>query len=156
MNPTFAQIVGPAIDLRAFVQVVGQDEVNRADVARVDVPAKFADLTSKCFDNRFQPGYEHLYLSFYFELPLMLDGMLREYIGLNLKHMAEYNGMMSQGIVSGSFVDWRRFLEWCTNEDRELSLRKFGNWIYESHFRSYAFFAGFTRTNLTDKTFMLT
>lgn len=150
----FVQISGPSLDLRAFVDLIGKDKVNEIDTQRVDHVAKFANLATECFDNRWAIAYEHLYISFFYELPIQLDGHLKEYVGI--KSSGEFTGMMSRGIMSGSFVDWSFFLKWCTSEDRELSVRKLGNYLFETFFRQYAFFRGYTRTTLDDKTFMLT
>lgn len=150
----FIQLSGPSLDLRSFVDIIGQDRVNEIDILKTDHVGKFSDMANDCFDNRYGIGYDHLYLSFFFEVPLQLDGYLREYTGL--KVTGELTGMMSRGIMSASFVDWNRFLKWCTSEDRELSVRKFGNFLFETFFRKYSFFAVRTRTTLKDKTFMLT
>ncbi len=150
----FVQIAGPQIDLRAFVEIVGQAKVTEVDSYRIEPVAKFADLTTECFDNRFHAGYEHLYLSFFYVLPLELDGHLRDYVGMIVT--GEPAGMTVRGIMSGSFVDWAHFLKWATSEDRELSVRKLGNYLFDTFFRQYSFFAGRPRTNLSDSTFMLT
>lgn len=149
----FLQVSGPSFDLRAFVDLLGKDKVNEIDTHRIDAVGKFNELATECFDNRFGIAYEHLYLSFFYELPLQLEGHLKEYVGVKVS--GEFTGMMARGFMSGSFTDWRYFLIWCTSEDRELSVRKFGNYIYETYFRQYGCFQGFRRTNLTDQTFQL-
>jgi hypothetical protein len=153
MNFKFLPLIVPNIDLRIFAPIVEQKAINAVDGMQLDAIQKFNKLVESCFNDRYNSGYDHLQLSFWFELPMVLEGHLREFLGFAIA--CEYTGMCTQGIMTGSFRLWKQFLEWASSEDREESVRKFANWIFDAHFRKYNYFAAMSRTNLTDKTFRL-
>ena len=153
MGLQFVPVIAPAFDLRNFIDIIGQQSVNEADSRKADAVAKFEDVFSATFVDKVGFAYKHLHLTAFYELPIPFEGMLREFSDMHIT--CEYTGMMVRGYMTASFYNWRKFLEWASNEDRELSVRRFANWIHETCFSKFAFFSHMPRTNLNDKTFML-
>lgn len=154
MMPRLMLINQPSIDLKTFVELVGQDAVNEVDRKQIQPVAKFAELVDESLSEDID-AYAHLYLAFYIEMPAELEVEFRMYPYINLfRFTMRLEKFMSQGIMSGAFDQWMGFMKWASRRESSKYLRAYSNQLFRlvSH---HKFFQSLQSSEMPDKTFCL-
>lgn len=154
MGPKVILIAQPSIDLRPFVELVGQSVVNDIDSKRIQPVAKFAELVDDLLSDSVDP-YAHLHATFYLEMPTELEYQFREYPFINaFRFTMNLSKMMSHGFMTASFDQWMAFIKWSSSETCSKYVRAYGNTMFRllSH---HSYFQKLKPSELFDKTFKL-
>lgn len=155
MLPKLIPLLWPNnINLRPFVEILGQDRVNETDAKRIQPEAKFAELV----DESLLPGWglRHLFVSFYFEMPAITEAEMHQYALASMFRITSANtGMFMNGIITGPLDAWKDFIMWATREDASQYLRAYANKMYE-FLRQFSSFRDLKMKALRDQTYALT
>jgi hypothetical protein len=101
----------PTINLRPFVDIIGQNKVNEIDMKSLQPVAKFSAVVDESLSEDW--GYRHLFVTFYLEIPLNLDIELRQWQYANNFRISFINkGFMAVGLLSGPLDLWLAFFQW--------------------------------------------
>lgn len=126
MEPQIIPLNGSIVNLHNFVQIVGKDKLNEIDGKAIPPAAKFADLVDISLYGEIKlalkVGYDHIYQSFYFKLPAKVEMGFRQFAQYNQFNITcHYEGMLVEGIISGSLTLWNQFVNWL-KQSEELTV----------------------------------
>jgi hypothetical protein len=145
-------VTSPAVDIGLFRNVVSPEIVNTVDGKRNIQPlSKFAELVEESLLDNIDP-YEHIYQTFYFELPV--ETFIHAVNMKLLSITAEQGGFITKGYMSASLAKWVKFVVDASIEDQSQYLRLFANQVYNS-LRNFPPFQNLSFLSLKDKTFSL-
>lgn len=91
--------------LSAFVDLIGQDLVNRID-RKED---KFGEAVTEALDECPRSPHRHLFVTVYYDMPIQIEYEFRNHTGFMFS--CQQAGLSSRGLISGSFYDWKLFIE---------------------------------------------
>lgn len=101
----------PAINLRPFVDVIGQNKVNEIDIKSLQPIAKFSEAVVESLSEDW--GYRHLFATFHIEVPYTIDVEFRQWIHAHNFRVSLINrGLMVVGLLSGPLDLWLEFFQW--------------------------------------------
>lgn len=107
-------------DLRAFVPILGQEQVTQIDGQRKDAVGKVADCIQAVLSDR-SLVWHHIYQSFYFDVPGDLYTAL---VNSNLVDITGHSrGGAVFGIATASFYKWKLFLDFALDKGELEVLR---------------------------------
>jgi hypothetical protein len=121
-------VTTPGIDLSLFRNIVSVECVNEVDARRNTQPlSKFAELVESSFPDDIDP-YQHIYQSFYFELPCQPFLELTNMQLLSTTSVME--GLVAKGYLSASLATWVEFVTRASKESCGQYLRVFANQVF--------------------------
>lgn len=145
-------ITTPTFDLGQFRNILSADVVNDIDGKRNVQPlSKFAEAVEESFSDHIDP-YQHIYQTFYFELPGQPFCELSNLALLSTTVTTE--GLIVKGYASASFATWVEFVILASTEDGSQILRLFANMVFNA-MRNFPPFQNLKFQSFRDKTFGL-
>ncbi len=109
---TIIPITFPGIDLKAFVEIFGQNVVNQIDVKKLSPTGKYEELLEKLIPQRMPQ--RHLYQSFYIVLPQTVETQFRNFKAYSKFEITvtSQNQFAFDAVMSGSFETWKDFISY--------------------------------------------
>lgn len=101
----------PTINLRPFVDIIGQNKVNEIDIKSLQPVAKFSEAVVQSLSEDW--GYKHLFVTLHIEVPYPIDVEFRQWSHSNHFRVSYINkGLMIVGLLSGPLDLWLEFFSW--------------------------------------------
>lgn len=124
-------------DLRPFVQIAGQEIVNKIDAEQRQPLGKWVEMVDELLD--LGVGWGHVFQSFYFEAPVTLLSDLM-FFSKEIQISITRNQFMVKGILTASFETIASIIHRYKLETDD-TLRKFSELMY-SAMRHHDYFRG--------------
>ena len=104
-------VIVPNINLRPFVDIIGQSKVNEIDMKSLQPVAKFSAVVDESLSEDW--GYRHLFVTFHIEVPFSIDVEFRQWQHSNHFRITYIGkGLMVVGLLTGPLDLWLEFFKW--------------------------------------------